>query len=167
VEQTMTGRARTWFARAQWTIGALALLVATTGRAGVDDLHWMSGTWIGPMGPGVELEENWSAPRAGTIAALVRARGEAGTSMVELIVIEEQDDTLVLHLQQWDPGFSPRPGGANRMTLAEIGERSVRFQGTEGAGLASLRYSRPSDDTFTVHVETAEGQTFEMVLKSL
>jgi hypothetical protein len=146
-------------------LGTLALLAATTARAGVDDLAWMTGTWVGPMGPDQELEENWTAPRAGSIASLVRARNEDGTSMIELIVVEEQADTLVLHLQQWDPGYSPRPGGPQKFTLASLDERRVRFEASGDGGLRSLTYSRPADDTFTVTVETAEGQTFDLILK--
>ena len=37
----------------------------------VTDLSWLTGSWDGQMGPAV-LEENWSLPRAGTIASLVR-----------------------------------------------------------------------------------------------
>lgn len=156
------------FIRRSLTCGALTtlcLVLSLPALAGVDDLGWMSGTWVGAMGPDQELEENWSAPRAGSIAALVRARGDGATSMIELIVIEEQDDTLVLHLQQWNPGFSPRPGGPQRMQMTELGQRSVRFESGQEGGIASLTYSRPADDTFTIKVELGDGQTIDLVLK--
>jgi hypothetical protein len=84
--------------------------------------------------------------------------------MIELIVVEEVGDTLVLHIQQWDPGFKPRPGGPQRMELAAMGENTVTFEATSEGGLASLTYSRPDDDTFTVNVELADGRKIPMVL---
>ncbi len=70
----------------------------------VDALAWMSGSWAGPLGDGTILEENWAEPEGGTIAALVRMTADGRNTMVELIVIEEQGDTLMLYVQQWDPG---------------------------------------------------------------
>lgn len=140
---------------------------AATASAGVADLAWMSGSWAGPAGPDATLEENWTQPADGTIASLVRMRGNGGTAMVELIVVEESGDSLVLNLQQWDPGFQPRPAGPQRMELAAMGERTVTFRAAGPGGLAALTYSRPADDTFTVDVETADGNRFQMVLKAL
>jgi hypothetical protein len=149
------------------TIAGLLLagcLTSFPADAGVADLSWMTGSWAGPMGPDATLEENWMRPVDGTIGAFVRARGAGATSMIELIVVEEVGDTLVLHIQQWDPGFKPRPGGPQRMELAAMGENTVTFEATSEGGLASLTYSRPDDDTFTVNVELADGRKIPMVL---
>ena len=61
----------------------------------VASLAWMTGTWSGPIGPRI-LEENWVKPVDGSIASLVRMTGDGKTSMVELIIIEEEDDTQVV-----------------------------------------------------------------------
>ena len=71
----------------------------------VADLAWMTGAWAGPAGQG-ELEEHWTAPKAGAMQAVVRMTSGDATSMVELIVIEEAVDTLRLHLQQWGRAIS-------------------------------------------------------------
>ncbi len=105
----------------------LALIVAGfaphASAAGVADLAWMTGSWSGAVGPGT-LEENWAEPHDGSIASLVRMRGDGATSMIELIVIEEEEGSLVLRIQQWDPGFKPRTPSAQRMNLASIGDSS-------------------------------------------
>ncbi|MDA1077021.1 MAG: DUF6265 family protein [Proteobacteria bacterium] len=147
----------------------VACLLAGSAHAGdgttVASLAWMSGTYSGPVGPGT-LEENWIEPRDGAIASLVRMTGAGKTSMVELIVIEEEADTLVLRLQQWNPGFSPRTPGPQKMVLAEQGDQSVRFVATdEGGGMKSLGYSLVGDD-FTISIENAEGQAFALPLKA-
>ncbi len=148
------------------TIALMAAFLASPVQAGVADLAWMTGTWAGPAGPENTLEENWTIPADGSIAALVRMRGNGGTSMVELIVVEETEDDLVLHLQQWDPGYTPRAGGPQEMKLESMGERTVTFTASSAGGLKSLTYSRPDDETFTIDVETADGNLIPLVLKA-
>ena len=129
----------------------------------ITDLGWLTGSWDGQMGPAV-LEENWSLPRAGTIASLVRQTGPDGMGMVEMVYIEEAGGTLDLYLQQWDTGFKSRTPGAQKMTMSEITENSVTFKSVGEGGLAQLRYSRPSIDAFHIDVVTAGGQQFTIKL---
>lgn len=146
--------------------GLAAVLLCGAARAGVDDLDWMTGSWSGPMGANTTLEENWARPEGGNISALVRASGNGRNSMVELIVVEEADDTLVLHIQQWNPGFEPRSENAQRMVLESLGDRTVTFRATTAGGLGALTYSRPDPDTFTVGVELADGTKIPITLKA-
>ena len=129
----------------------------------ITDLGWLTGSWDGQMGPAV-LEENWSLPRAGTIASLVRQTGPDGMGMVEMVYIEEAGGTLDLYIQQWDTGFKSRTPGAQKMTMSEITENSVTFKSVGEGGLAQLRYSRPSIDAFHIDVVTAGGQQFTIKL---
>ena len=132
----------------------------------VADLAWMTGSWSGPMGKEQTLEENWIHQKAGTIGALVRITGADSTSMVELLVIEQKGESLVLHIQQWDPGFAARASGPQTMTLKSIGENQVSFGTSEPGGLSGLTYSRPTDDTFNIDGETGEGAKFQINLKA-
>jgi len=129
----------------------------------VTDLGWLTGSWDGQMGPAV-LEENWSLPRAGTIASLVRQTGPDGMGMVEMVYIEESNGTLDLYLQQWDTGFKSRTPGAQKMTMSEITENSVTFRAVDEGGLAQLKYSRPSIDAFQIDVVTAGDQEITIKL---
>lgn len=131
----------------------------------VADLAWMTGTWSGPVGSNV-LEENWTVPKAGSIQSLVRMTGPSGTSMVELIVIEEEEGTLRLRLQQWDPGMKPRTAAPSVMTLAEMGENSVAFQAEAGAMFDKLRYTRDGD-RFTIRITNPNGSRFDIPLKAV
>ena len=144
----------------------LVLPSAFTEERSVSDLAWMSGAWVGPAGPGVTLEENWITPTSGSIASLVRMTGDGKTSMVELIVIEEENDTLVLRIQQWDPGFSPRTPSAQTMSLAEMGQNSVSFVSASEGGISTLGYSKAEDGSFNIDVETTDGAVFQLTLKA-
>ena len=141
---------------AKAAFAALFCLAAASAAAGegIEKLSWMTGTWAGPLGEGV-LEENWTVPRDGSIQALVRMTGGGATSMVELIVIEETDDGLELHLQQWDPGYRER-GPAQKMRSTAIGENEVSFEVVGEGAIRTLTYRRPADDRFEIHVGTGE-----------
>ena len=129
----------------------------------VTDLGWLTGSWDGQMGPAV-LEENWSLPRAGTIASLVRQTGPDGMGMVEIVYIEEANGTLDLYIQQWDMGFKSRTPEAQKMTMSEMTENSVTFKAVDEGGLAQLKYSRPAIDAFHIDVVTAGDQEFTIKL---
>ncbi len=155
----------------------LVLLVATLLSLGVAfadnhgptvaELAWMTGTWQGALGPG-SLEENWAVPQHGSMAALVRGFSPDGAvNMIELISIEEEDDTLVLRLKQWNPGMEPRYDGFEVMKLVESKDRMVQFEAMGEGNLAKLGYSRPADDKFVISIETAGGQSFDIELDAV
>ena len=76
--------------------------------------------------------------------------------MIELIVIEEEGESLTLRLKQWDPGMSPRAEGFQVMELIEIGDHKVVFKNIGADGLQQLGYSLDGDQ-FTISLTTAQG----------
>ena len=119
--------------------------------AKVTDLAWMTGSYASDT-----LEENWAEPKAGSIASLVRGVGDGATTMIELIVVEEEGDSLTLRLKQWDPGMEPRTDGFQVMQLQELGNNKVVFKNTGAGGIQQLGYSL-AGRTFTISVTTAGG----------
>ena len=133
--------------------------------ATVEQLDWMTGNWAGQLGPN-QLEENWIATEGGSIAAMVRMTGADATSMFEMITIEEVDGSLVLNIQQWDPGFQPRSDGPQTMELEEISANSVKFRAVSEGGMATLGYSHPDADTFIIHVGRPDGSVLDIPLQA-
>ena len=83
-----------------------------------------------------------------------------------LIVVEEIDEGLQLHIQQWDAGYVPRAGGAQRMIMESIGDGYVKFKDVSGGGIKTLRYSRPGNaSTFVIDIVTAMGQPMKIELQ--
>lgn len=130
--------------------------------AGIDDLTWMTGTYAGALGPN-QLEENWIKAESGSIAAMVRSTSNGATNMFEIITIEEMDGSLVLHIQQFNPGFVARTPAPQKMTLATITDSHVHFVSASEGSMKSLGYTREGD-TFTIHVEQASGQKIDIPL---
>lgn len=155
-----------------WAALALALTISSSAQAdhhgalSVASLAWMTGHWAGPAGPDATLEENWIEPADGSIASLVRITGNGKTSMVELIIVEEENDSLVLRLQQWDAGYKPRTPMPQTMKLVDQTDNSVSFATTGEGGLKNLKYTRPETDQFHIEVETAEGEKFTLKLNA-
>lgn len=151
-------------------VALIALLVTSSGLAEVGDeptvadLAWMTGSWIGPFGEQM-LEENWNQPSAGTIACLVRITGDDQMRMLELILIEEVDNSLLFRVRQWLPGYVPRRAEVQLMTLAEISDRRVSFDGVGDSDFKRLTYSRPTEETFQIDVEPRQGDDFQIVLR--
>lgn len=140
-----------------------APVLADGPAAKIGDLAWMSGHWSGPMQNGT-LEENWIQPTAKSMAALVRGTAADATNMIELIVIEEEAGTLMLRLQQWNPGFAPRTPGPQVMKLKSSEPNKVVFEATAEGGLKTLGYSRPAPDQFVISIELPQGQKFDIPL---
>ena len=150
-------------------IFTLSLLSSFTLAAGpaasIEQLDWMTGNWAGNLGPN-QLEENWIASEGNSLMAAVRMTGSDATSMFEMITIEEVEGSLVLHIQQWDPGFVPRTESAMEMELTEITGNSVSFVNVSGFGMPTLGYSHPDSETFIIHVGQDGGGSFDIELKA-
>jgi hypothetical protein len=147
-------------------LSCVSLSSAAQTQGAIADLAWMTGGWEGPIGPGQTLEENWIKPTGGSIASLVRVTGNGKTPMVELIVIEEENDSLVLRIQQWDPGFKPRSAEPQTMTLTDIGENRVSFLAASEGGMKTLGYSSPEAGAFNIDIESSDGKKFTIKLKA-
>ncbi len=142
-----------------------ASLVHAGPPAEIEALSWMTGNCAGALGQN-QLEENWIAVEGSSIAAMVRMTGSDATSMFEMITIEEEAGSLVLHIQQFNPGFVPRTPAAQKMELSEIGENSVNFVAVGEGGMKSLGYSHPNPETFIIHVVNAAGNKNDITLSA-
>lgn len=144
---------------------AMVLGIGAHGQTSIADLGWMEGSWIGAMGPNT-IEETWSRPSANSVQASVRISANGAVVIHEFIVISQVEDTLVLNLQQWAPGYKPI-GPATTMRLEEMTENSVTFKAEEGAEIARLTYRRKDESTFEIAVTTKNAPEFVMSLTPL
>ena len=143
------------------------LLIGMPGMAAggkASDLGWLTGSWAGPAGDQV-LEEIWNAPREGTIAALVRMSGSSETSMMEMIVINEENDSLTLRIQQFSREYQPRFPTPNALQLIDIGDNTATFKADQPGGLQQIKYVR-EDETLTITVTLPDGNPFEARLSA-
>ena len=129
----------------------------------VSDLTWMAGYWTGPFGEET-LEEHWMHPSNDTVIGTVRLTNGGATRMMEFIVIEQVEDSLLFRVNQWLPGLTPLHAEPQIMTLKAIGDRSIAFESSGGFVFKSLAYSRPADDRFVIDAEFATGEQLQLEL---
>ena len=139
---------------------ALVLVAAPAFAQGppakITDLSWMTGHYKGAFGTGT-LQENWSNPAGGSIAGLIRIMEGDATNVIELIVVEEEGDSLTLRLKQWQAGMKPLADGFVVMELAEVGDRKVVFRNAGDGEIERLGYSLDGDQ-FTISLRTVQGE---------
>ena len=144
-------------------VGFSLVLAMSVSAGEIEDLDWLTGTWVGEFGP-MEIEETWNEPKAGSVQAVVRMRSGEEMMMVEMVVIEEHDDSFRLRFQQWDPGMEPRDLGRQSMRLVEAGDQKVAFEAEDEGPLKKLSYHRKSKEELEIAVLTAEDQELVMLL---
>ena len=142
----------------------LALLVTSMVYAemGVSSLNWMTGSWIGSMGPST-LEELWAKPQGNSIQASIRI--VAGDSVVvhETVIINETQDGIKLFLQQWSPDFQP-VAPATVMDMTQQTENSISFESSGDTMVQKLTYQRSSEDSFDILITTKNQPEFKIEL---
>ena len=150
----------------RFVVAALILFasVSLTAEAiSIKSLEWLTGSWAG-TNEMLELEEIWNEPKAGSVQALVRLMVGGQMAMVEMVVIEEHEESLRLRIQQWGPGMEPGPTGRQSMKFVGMEEREVSFEAEDEGPIRKLTYRKISDDTLQIEVDLIEGgvQTFEL-----
>lgn len=71
-------------------------------RAGIDEIGWLAGAWVGTRGSGSSIEERWSPPRGGAMLAVSRTVSRERMTAFEYLRIVERDGGLV---------YVAQPGG--------------------------------------------------------
>ncbi len=152
---------KTW----NFGIGIILFFAMSANASEIEDLNWLTGTWVGEFGP-MEIEETWNEPKAGSVQAVVRMRSGEEMIMVEMVVIEEHDNSFRLRFQQWEPGMEPGEYGRQSMRLVESEDQKVAFEAEDEGPLKKLSYQRKSEDELEIAVLTAEDQEHVMLLNS-
>ena len=117
----------------------------------IEALSWMTGSWEGPTGTHT-LEENWTRADNGAIVGVMRFLADGRMQVVELILIEEEDDTLMLRGNQWFPGYKPKLEQLDVMKLTSMGNQTVTFEEHGFSRMKKLTYSRPAPDLFKIEI---------------
>ena len=119
-----------------------------------DDLHWLSGRWMGRHGEDI-VEEYWSPLGAGTLMAMLRWQKNNRVFFYELMAIERDAEHLALRIKHFDSGLL---GWEERQQAMEC--RLVRLQDREAVFLETnephrwVIYRLEADDRLVSYFET-------------
>lgn len=73
--------------------------------ATLEDVSWMVGAWNGDAFGGT-FEEVWNPPSFGTMVGMFKVLGEEGVSFYELMLLAEEEGSLVLKVKHFHPDFT-------------------------------------------------------------
>lgn len=132
--------------------GALILLVMTAvspGGAplasGVESVAWLQGCWE-LVSPGRTTEEQWMAPRGGSMVGVSRTVREGRLREYELVVIREEGEQLV---------YEAHPSGQPPATFlsTSLGHDSVVFENPDHDFPQRIGYDRTGPDSLLAWIE--------------
>ena len=103
---------------------------ATSPRATIAEVKWMTGHWKGEAFGGI-TEEIWSPPNAGSMMFVFRLISEGEVNFYEIGHIREVDSTLVFELKHFDKelkGWEEKEE-VQRFKLIKVAENRLYFDG--------------------------------------
>lgn len=126
--------------------------------ASAGDLAWLEGNWHSGYGNGM-LEFHWSAPAEGTIIGMFRWVAEGRLYFCELLLIEQEGESVVLRLKNFDAGLREWEGRNDPMTfdLARLEPYRCVFDLRSLERPAFLLYEREDADTLHARFEVRNG----------
>jgi Domain of unknown function (DUF6265) len=130
---------------------AAASSVAGQPHLPIDRVAWLHGCWQS-MTPQSTIEEQWMAPRGGTMVGMARTVRGGRTTEYELVVIKEQDGRLA---------YEAHPSGQPSAVFlsGDVTETSVVFENAEHDFPQRVGYTR-TDGGVAAWVEgTSKGQS--------
>ncbi len=136
-----------------WIALAAAAMAASEpvggGKASIESLAWMAGTWRGEV-EGVVMEEHWMEPRGGMMPGLHRDARPGGKASFEYLRIEEGTEGLVYEA-------SPQGSPATPFPLKALEPRKVVFENPEHDFPQRILYWLDAGGALNARVEDLAG----------
>ena len=98
--------------------------------ATLEDVSWMVGSWVGDAFGGT-FEEVWNPPSFGTMVGMFKVMGDEGVSFYELMLLAEEQGSLVLKVKHFSPDFTAWEEKDDYVTfrLVSVAPGAVHFSG--------------------------------------
>jgi hypothetical protein len=131
---------------------------ATPAPAGLADVAFMSGHWLG--GEGGDLsEEVWTAPEGDSMVGLWRYVSKGQVRILELLSIRVEADGVAMRLRHFDPSLVAREDKDRPLVLRLVrrapGEAVFEGPAGDGSGAVRLGYRREGDEGLVGLLEKA------------
>ncbi len=125
-------------------------------NAKLADLAWLAGSWKG-KGLGGEIEEHWTAPAAGTMAATFRLTSGDQTRVLEFLLITQEAEHLMLRFKHFTPQYEVwEKDRALEFHCIELTDREVVFHSAVQANPRRMTYTLLAEDRLRVVVQGEE-----------
>lgn len=126
-------------------------------RAGIEQLQWLSGTWIGTTGAAT-FEERWTPAAGGAMLAVARTLRDGRMIAFEFLRIVERNGGLVYIAQ-------PEGRPPTEFALTAVGDRSVTFENPGHDFPKRIQYTLAADGTLEARISGADRKFQTFVLR--
>jgi hypothetical protein len=129
-------------------------------RATLADFLWLAGRWEGKLGP-MTAEQQWMAPRNGTMLGFFRLTDNEKTIVIELFTLREIPDGVVFYFRHFSPELKPwEEAEAYRLNLTKSDATTFRFDSPVVNQLKDAILTHPDSDTYISHgdITDADGK---------
>ena len=121
------------------------------------DFAWLAGRWEGKLGaPGFDkqltAEQEWMAPKNGTMQGFFRLTDNEKTIVIELFTIRETADGIAFYFRHFSPELKPlEEKEAYHLNLTKSDANRFRFDNPVVNQLKDAIIAHNADDSYTSH----------------
>jgi hypothetical protein len=124
--------------------------------ATLEDLSWLAGRWEGHFGP-MTAEQQWMAPRNGTMQGFFRLTDAEKTIVIELFTIRETPSGIEFYFRHFSPELQPwEEKEAYHLNLTKSEGGIFRFDNPIVNKLKDAILTRVDGDTYISHGDIAD-----------
>jgi len=124
------------------------------------DFSWLTGRWQGTLGP-LTAEQEWMAPKNGTMQGFFRLTDNEKTIVIELFTIRETAGGIEFYFRHFSPELKPmEEKEAYHLTLTKSQDGVFRFDNPIANQLKDAILTHADADTYISHgdITDANGQ---------
>jgi hypothetical protein len=85
---------------------AIIIVTPEANKSTLEDFSWLAGHWEGHLGP-MTVEQQWMAPRNGTMQGFFRLTDAEKTIVIELFTIRETPGGIEFYFRHFSPELKP------------------------------------------------------------
>ncbi len=129
------------------------IAMPTPAKAGIGDMEWLAGAWVGKRSSGTSIEERWSPPLGGAMLAVSRTVNTSGKMVAfEYLRIVERDGGLV---------YIAQPGGKTptEFVLSGLEENRAVFENPRHDYPKRIVYELSAEGVLSATIGQTKGGT--------
>ncbi len=152
--------ARSHAAQREPTHAAIITVTPETRKPVLEDFSWLAGRWEGHLGP-MTAEQQWMAPKNGTMQGFFRLTDTEKTIVIELFTIRESQSGIEFYFRHFSPELKPwEEKEAYHLNLTKSEGGVFRFDNPVVNQLKDAILTRVDGETYISHgdITDADGK---------
>ena len=139
---------------------AIIIVTPEADKSTLADFSWLAGRWEGHLGP-TTAEQQWMAPRNGTMQGFFRLTDAEKTIVIELFTIRETPSGIEFYFRHFSPELKPwEEKEAYHLNLTKSDGGVFRFDNSVVNQLKDAILTRVDGDSYISHgdITDADGK---------